>query len=242
MTGPSRALLKLSGQALGAAGETGISTELVDRMAETIGAVHQDGVEIACMIGGGNIFRGLGAEARGMDRVTADSMGMLATLINALALQDALESRGCETRLMSAITVRQVAEPFIRRRALRHLEKGRIVLFAAGTGNPYFSTDTAAALRANEIHARTLIKATRVPGVFTGDPERDPQAKPIRRLTWLEAISQELKFMDTTAISLCMENELPIVVCHLDDLRAAASGADVGTRVGPADGEEHRTG
>lgn len=237
MTGPSRALLKLSGQALGAPGQTGISTELVDRMAETIGAIHRDGVEIACMIGGGNIFRGLGAEARGMDRVTADSMGMLATLINALALQDALETRGCETRLMSAITVRQVAEPFIRRRALRHLEKGRIVVFAAGTGNPYFSTDTAAALRANEIHARTLIKATRVRGVFTGDPERDPEAKPIRRLTWLEAISQELKFMDTTAISLCMENELPIVVCHQDDLREAAGGADVGTRVGPAEPE-----
>lgn len=237
MTGPSRALLKLSGQALGAPGQTGISTELVDRMAETIGAIHRDGVEIACMIGGGNIFRGLGAEARGMDRVTADSMGMLATLINALALQDALETRGCETRLMSAITVRQVAEPFIRRRALRHLEKGRIVVFAAGTGNPYFSTDTAAALRANEIHARTLIKATRVRGVFTGDPERDPQAKPIRRLTWLEAISQELRFMDTTAISLCMENELPIVVCHQDDLRRAASGADVGTRVGPPEPE-----
>lgn len=237
MTGPSRALLKLSGQALGAPGQTGISTELVDRMAETIGAIHRDGVEIACMIGGGNIFRGLGAEARGMDRVTADSMGMLATLINALALQDALETRGCETRLVSAITVRQVAEPFIRRRALRHLEKGRIVLFAAGTGNPYFSTDTAAALRANEIHARTLIKATRVRGVFTGDPEQDPEAKPIRRLTWLEAISQELRFMDTTAISLCMENELPIVVCHQDDLREAASGADVGTRVGPAEAE-----
>lgn len=236
MSRPPRALLKLSGQALGAPGETGISTERVEEMAATVGAIHRDGVEIACMIGGGNIFRGLGSEARGMDRVTADSMGMLATLINALALQDALEKQGCETRLLSAITVRQVAEPFIRRVALRHLEKRRIVLFAAGTGNPYFSTDTAAALRANEIRAGILIKATRVRGVFTGDPERDPEAKPIRRLTWMEAISQKLRFMDTTAISLCMENSLPIVVCHQDDLRRAASGADVGTRVGPPEG------
>ena len=228
---PHRVLLKLSGQALKGEEHAGISPGEVERMARLIAAVHGDGVETACVIGGGNIFRGLGAETRGMDRVTADSMGMLATLINALAVQEALEKLGCHTRVMSAITVRQVAEPFIRRRALRHLEKGRIALFAAGAGNPYFSTDTAAALRANEIRADVLIKATRVPGVFTGDPEKDPEARPIRRLTHLEAIRQELRFMDTTAISLCMENDLPIVVCHQDDIQQAARGDDVGTRV-----------
>ena len=228
---PRRILLKLSGQALKGEDSAGISPAAVERMARAIAAVREDGIEAACVIGGGNIFRGLGAETRGMDRVTADSMGMLATLINALAVQEALEKLGCHTRLMSAITVRQVAEPFIRRRALRHLEKGRIVLFAAGTGNPYFSTDTAAALRANEIRADVLIKATRVDGVFTGDPERDPEATPIRQLTYLEAIRQELRFMDTTAISLCMENDLPIVVCHQDDILEAARGADAGTRV-----------
>ena len=230
-TEPRRVLLKLSGQALKGDGHAGISPAAVDRMARSIAAVRDHGIEPACVIGGGNIYRGLGAETRGMDRVTADSMGLLATLINALAVQEALEKLGCRTRMMSAITVRQVAEPFIRRRALRHLEKGRIVLFAAGTGNPYFSTDTAAALRGSEIRADVLIKATRVPGVFTSDPERDPDARPIRRLTYLEAIGQELRFMDTTAISLCKENDLPIVVCHQDDIQAAARGADVGTRV-----------
>ena len=231
MSGRRRALVKLSGQALKGSDPFGIATDAVERTAETIAQVHGDGIQTACVIGGGNIFRGLGAEARGMDRVSADSMGMLATLINALAVQEALEKRGSATRVMSAIAVRQVAEPFIRRRALRHLDKGRIVLFAAGTGNPYFSTDTAAALRAAEIHADVLIKATRVRGVFTSDPERHPDARPIRRLTYLEAIRQELRFMDTTAISLCMENDLPIVVCHQDDLREAARGAAVGTRV-----------
>ena len=235
MTGPRRALLKLSGQALQGSESSGISTQAIERMAGAIAEIHRDGIEIACVIGGGNIFRGFAAEARGMDRVTADSMGMLATLINALAMQEALERLDCETRVMSAITVRQVAEPFIRRRALRHLEKGRIVVFAAGTGNPYFSTDTAAALRAAEIRAEVLIKATRVPGVFTGDPEQDPEARPIRRLSYLEAIRQELRFMDTTAISLCMENDLPIIVCHLDDLRRAAHGDGVGTRVAGRD-------
>ena len=228
---PRRILLKLSGQALRGEDQAGISPRAVERMAQAIAAVRGDGIETACVIGGGNIFRGLAAETRGMDRVAADSMGMLATLINALAVQEALEKLACDTRVMSAITVRQVAEPFIRRRAIRHLEKGRIVLFAAGTGNPYFSTDTAAALRANEIRADALIKATRVDGVFTGDPERDPEARPIRRLTYREAIRQELRFMDTTAISLSMENDLPIVVCHQDDILKAARGADVGTRV-----------
>ena len=230
-TDARRVLLKLSGQALKGDEEAGISPAAVEPMADAVAAIRAEGIETACVIGGGNIFRGLHAETRGMDRVTADSMGMLATLINALALQEALEKLGCDTRVMSAITVRQVAEPFIRRRALRHLEKGRIVLFAAGTGNPYFSTDTAAALRANEIRADVLIKATRVDGVFTGDPERDPAARPIRRLTYLQAIRQELRFMDTTAISLCMENDLPIVVCHQDDIREAARGGDVGARV-----------
>ena len=235
MTAPRRALLKLSGQALGEGGSAGVSTDAVERMARTIAEIHGDGIETACVIGGGNIFRGTAAEASGMDRVTADSMGMLATLINALAMQEALEKLDIATRVMSAITVRQVAEPFIRRRALRHLEKGRVVLFAAGTGNPYFSTDTAAALRAAEVRAEVLIKATRVTGVFTSDPEKDPDARPIRRLSYLEAIGQELRFMDTTAISLCKDNDLPIVVCHQDEIRRAARGDEVGTRVGKPD-------
>ncbi len=226
-----RVLLKLSGQAL--QGEaTGVSLDAVEAMARRIAAVHRSGVETACVIGGGNIFRGVEPGARDMDRVAADSMGMLATLINALALQERLERIGCDTRLMSAVTVRQVAEPFIRRRALRHLARGRIVLFAAGTGSPYFSTDTAAALRAAEIRASVLIKATRVRGVFTSDPEQDEDARQIRRIHYLEAIRQKLRFMDTTAISLCMENRVPIVVCHQDDLERAARGEDVGTRVG----------
>ncbi len=234
MSRPSRLLLKLSGQTLRADEPAGIATEAVAGMAQGVAAIHREGVETACVIGGGNIFRGVAAAARGMDRVTADSIGMLATLINALALQDALERSDCPTRVMSAITVRQMAEPFIRRRALRHLEKGRIVIFATGTGNPYFSTDTAAALRAAEIRADALIKATRVSGVYTGDPENDPDARPIRRLTHLEAIRQELRFMEPTAISLCMENNLPIIVCHQRDLVRAATGEDVGTRVDAA--------
>ncbi len=228
---PRRVLLKMSGQALGGE-EAGVSVEAVEAMARRIAAVRASGIEAACVIGGGNIFRGLSPRTRGMDRVTADSMGMLATLINALALQERLELLGCDTRLMSAITVRQVAEPFILRRALRHLEKGRIVLFAAGTGSPYFSTDTAAALRAAEIRASVLIKATRVRGVFTSDPEKDDDARQIRQISHLEAIRQKLRFMDTTAISLCMENDMPIVICHQDDLERAAAGEEVGTRVG----------
>ncbi len=236
MTGTRRVLLKLSGQALRGPSPSGIHAPSVQAMARTIAEIHRGGIQAGCVIGGGNIFRGLEAETQGMDRVQADSMGMLATLINALALQDALEKLDCTTRLMSAITVRQVAEPFIRRRAIRHLENGRVVVFAAGTGNPYFSTDTAAALRAAEIHAGILIKATRVSGVYTGDPEQDPDARKIPRLTWREAIRRELRFMDHTAISLCKENQLPIVVCHQDDLVAAARGEDVGTLVGSAPG------
>lgn len=227
-----RVLLKLSGQALRGGAPAGIASGAVEGMAATISRIHREGIEAACVIGGGNIFRGLGAEARGMDRVQADSMGMLATLINALALQDSLEKMECTTRVMSAIPVRQVAEPFIRRRAIRHLEKGRVVVFAAGTGNPYFSTDTAAALRAAEVRAEVLIKGTRVPGVFSGDPERDPTARHLPRVSWGAAIRKELRFMDQTAISLCKDNRLPIVVCHQRDLVAAARGEDVGTLVG----------
>ncbi len=230
--GKRRVLLKLSGQALRGEAPAGIASGAVEAMAATIVRIHAEGLEAACVIGGGNIFRGLGAEARGMDRVQADSMGMLATLINALALQDALEKLDCTTRVMSAIPVRQVAEPFIRRRAIRHLERGRIVVFAAGTGNPYFSTDTAAALRAAEVRAEVLIKGTRVPGVFTGDPEQDPEARHLPRLSWGEAIRRELRFMDQTAIALCRDNRLPIVVCHQRDLLSAARGEDVGTLVG----------
>ncbi len=226
-----RVLLKLSGQALQGE-EAGVSLDAADAMARRIAAVHGSGVETACVIGGGNIFRGIAPHTRDMDRVTADSMGMLATLINALALQERLERLECDTRLMSAITIRQVAEPFIRRRALRHLARRRIVLFAAGTGSPYFSTDTAAALRAAEIRASVLIKATRVRGVFTSDPEKDEGARQIRRISYLDAIRKKLRFMDTTAISLCMETRVPIVVCHQDDLERAARGEDVGTRVG----------
>ncbi len=226
-----RVLLKLSGQALEGE-EAGVSIEAVEAMARRIAAVRRSGVETACVIGGGNIFRGVSPRIRGMDRVTADSMGMLATLINALALQERLERLDCDTRLMSAITVRQVAEPFVRRRALRHLERGRIVIFAAGTGSPYFSTDTAAALRAAEIRASILIKGTRVRGVFTSDPEKDEDARPIRRISYLDAIGQKLRFMDLTAISLCMETGVPIVVCHQDDIERAALGEEVGTRVG----------
>jgi len=240
-SGARRVLLKLSGQALRGKERFGIASDAALRMAEAIATVHGDGCETACVIGGGNIFRGIvrddAPHASGArQRTNADSMGMLATLINALALQSALEGLGRKVRVLSAIPVGHVAEPFGLRTALRHLNRGRIVIFAAGTGCPYFSTDTAAALRASEIRASLLIKATRVPGVFTADPETDPQALRIPRLTWLEAIQRRLRFMDTTALSLCMENQVPILVCHQDDLRRAAAGeAGLGTWVGPAE-------
>ena len=225
-----RVLLKISGEALMGTQAFGISSDVVDRLSDEILDVHGLGVELAIVVGGGNFFRGTRAE--GMDRVTADHMGMLATLINSLALQEALERRGLNTRVLSALEIRQVAEPFLRRRALRHLEKGRPVILAAGTGNPYFTTDTAAALRAMEIKAEILLKATKVDGIYTADPMEDPSAKLIRQLTYLQVLEKGLRVMDTTAISLCMENKLPIVVFNLrtgGNIRRIVLGEDVGS-------------
>ncbi len=212
----------------------GIDSVVADQIASEIAEVQPLGAEIAIVIGGGNIFRGLAASASGMDRATADYMGMLATVMNALALSDAIERHGAETRVVTAIEMREVAEPFIRRRAVRHLEKGRIVLFAAGTGNPYFTTDTAAALRAMEIKAEVILKATRVDGIFTADPALDPTATRIDSISHLEVLEQQLRVMDSTAISLCMENKLPIVVFNLltaGNIRRALCGEDVGSLV-----------
>ena len=195
----------------------GIDPQVARYLAEEIHEVKQTGIELSLVIGGGNIFRGVAAAASGMDRVAGDQMGMLATLINAIALQDALEKRGMDTRLLSAIEVRTVAEPFIRRRAIRHLEKGRIVIFAAGTGNPYFSTDTAAALRAMEIHAEVILKATRVDGIYDKDPEMNSDAVKLDELEYMEVLSRGIKVMDSTAISLCMDNRMPIVVFNLKE-------------------------
>jgi uridylate kinase len=241
MTQPKykRILLKLSGEALMGDAPYGISPEVTSRIAQEIRELSLIGVEIALVIGGGNIFRGLAATAYGMDRASADNMGMLATVINAIALQDALERVGAQTRLQSAITMRQVAEPFIRRRAVRHLEKGRVVIFAAGTGNPYFTTDTAAALRAMEIQADVLLKATKVDGVYPADPVTKPGIAKFDRLTYLEVIQKELKVMDATAVSLAMENRMPIIVFNLmvpGNIRRALMGEPVGTIV---EGEAH---
>ncbi len=229
-----RVLLKLSGEALMGGGSFGIDAGVLDALAEEIGEIHGLGVELALVVGGGNIFRGVSASGSGMDRVGADHMGMLATLINSLALQDALEKRGLVTRVLSAIEIRQVAEPFIRRRALRHLEKGRIVILAAGTGNPYFTTDTAAALRAMEVKAEVLLKATKVDGIFTSDPATDPAATHIPRIGYLEVLERGLRVMDTTAISLCMENRLPIVVFNIrkpGSVSRIVSGEEIGSIV-----------
>ncbi len=193
----------------------GIDEKVVAAIADEIRAVVQLGVEIAVVIGGGNIIRGLAASHRGIDRVTGDHMGMLATMINALALQDALEKRGVTTRVQSAIEIREVAEPFIRRRAIRHLEKGRVVIFGAGTGNPYFTTDSAAALRANEIHADALLKATNVDGIYSADPRKDPTAKRLTDVTYQEMLAQDLRVMDAAAISLCRDNRIPLVIFNL---------------------------
>jgi uridylate kinase len=211
-----RILLKLSGEALAGEQGYGIEPAFLGRLAEEIRSVHDLEVETAIVIGGGNIFRGLQASASGMDRASADYMGMLATVINGLALQSALEKAGLMTRCLSAIDMPAVAEPYIRRRAIRHLEKGRIVIFAAGTGNPFFTTDTAAALRAVEIGAEIILKATKVDGVYTADPVVDPQAVRLEHVTYIEALSRGLRVMDTTAISLCMENKLPIGVFNLN--------------------------
>jgi len=229
-----RVLVKLSGEVLMGPQSFGIDPDVAQAMAREIHGVHALGVQTAAVIGGGNIFRGIAPSARGMDRVSADHMGMLATVINAVALQDALEKLGIHTRVMSAIEMRAIAEPFIRRRAMRHLEKGRVVIFAAGTGNPYFSTDTAAALRAMEIKADVIMKGTRVAGIYSADPETDAAATFFETITYREVIEKRLKVMDTTAISLCMDNKLPIIVFDVREpgnMRRVVLGERVGTKV-----------
>ena len=236
MSEPSykRVLLKLSGEALMGEKQYGIDPAVTTQIARDVHEIQGLGVETAIVIGGGNIFRGVAASARGMDRATGDYMGMLATVINALALQDALEQFSVNTRVMSAIEMRAVAEPFIRRRAIRHLEKGRAVIFAAGTGNPYFTTDTAAALRAMEIRASIIMKATKVDGIYTADPMKDPSATRYETISYLQVLEQRLQVMDATAISLCMDNQLPILVFNLrtpGNLRRAVLGEPVGSVV-----------
>jgi uridylate kinase len=229
-----RVLLKISGEALMGDQPFGIDPAVATQVAKEIGEVAAMGVQIGVVIGGGNLFRGLAASAKGMDRATADYMGMLATVINSLALQDALEKLGVTTRVAAAIEMRAVAEPFIRRRAIRHLEKGRVVVFAAGTGNPYFTTDTAAALRAMEMKSQVIIKATKVDGIYTADPMTHPEATKYDSLTYLEVLERGLKVMDATAISLCMDNKLPIIVFKLREagnLRRVIMGEPVGTTV-----------
>jgi uridylate kinase len=230
----SRILLKLSGEALGGGSGVGICPAALRHMAGQIREVRELGVQVVVVVGGGNIFRGVSGSERGIERATGDYMGMLATVINALALQDALEKLGCPTRVQSAIAMAQVAEPFIRRRAVRHLEKGRVVIFGGGTGNPYFSTDTAAALRANEIGAEVILKATKVDGVYDGDPQKDSQAKRFARIAYLEALRKQLKVMDSTAFSLCMDNKMPIIVFDFfrpHNLRRVVLGEKIGTLV-----------
>jgi uridylate kinase len=229
-----RILLKVSGESLAGPEKYGIEPACVARIAGEITEIQQMGVQVALVIGGGNIFRGLKAAAKGMDRATADQMGMLATIINALAMQNALEKIGTITRVQSAIEVQQLAEPFIRRRAIRHLEKGRIVIFAAGTGNPYFTSDTAASLRAIEIHADLILKGTRVDGVYDSDPELNPKAVRYDRLTYFEVIQHQLKVMDATSVTLCMDNEIPIRVFNImvpGNLRRIVDGENIGTVV-----------
>lgn len=227
-----RVLLKLSGEALMGSQGFGVDPAMASRIAEEIAELHSIGVEVAATVGGGNIVRGIAVSAAGMDRVSGDYMGMLATVINALALQNALEKIGVFTRVQSAIEMREVAEPFIRRRAIRHLEKGRVVIFAAGTGNPYFSTDTAAALRAMEIGAEAILKATKVDGIYDSDPMQNPGARLFPELTYREVLEKGLRVMDTTAVSLCMENKLPIVVFNLlrrGNIKEAVLGSKVGS-------------
>ena len=228
----SRVLLKLSGESLSGKDGKGIDPNRADAIAKRVVAIHELGVELAIVIGAGNLWRGAQGLDRGMDRTTADHMGMLGTVMNSLALMDAIERAGVNTRVQTAVDMRAVAEPYIRRRAIRHLEKGRVVIFGAGTGNPYFSTDTAAALRAVEIGAEMVIKATKVDGVYDSDPEKNKDAKKIQKLSYIESINLGLKFMDTTAITLCMENDLPILVLNFweeDDLQNAMLGEKVGT-------------
>ena len=230
-----RILLKLSGEALMGSLDYGTDPERVKAIAGEIARIHQLGVEVAVVVGAGNIYRGLAGAAGGMDRATADYMGMLATVLNALQLQDALEKQDVHTRVQSAIAIQEVAEPYIRRRAMRHLEKGRIVIFAAGTGNPFFTTDTAAALRAVEVHAEAFLMAKNgVEGVYSGDPKTDPDAEFIAEITHMEALQRGLRVMDSTALTLCMENRLPIHVFNMDDelnIERIVSGERVGTLV-----------
>ena len=229
-----RILLKLSGEALMGAGDDGIDTEVIARMADEVREVRELGVEVGMVIGGGNLFRGAGLARAGMDRVTADHMGMLATVMNSLAMQDTLERLGVFTRVMSAIRINQVCEDYIRRRAIRHLEKGRVVIFAAGTGNPFFTTDSAASLRAIEISADVMLKATKVDGIYSADPFKDPQAVRYDRLTYDEALARKLQVMDATAIVMCREHNLPLMVFNINrrgDLVRIVCGERVGTTV-----------
>ena len=230
-----RVLLKLSGEALAGEAGFGIEPKIVDDLADELCEIVEGGVELAIVVGGGNFFRGMAGSAEGMDRSQADNIGMLATVMNAIALQEAFERHGIATRVQSAIIMQQVAEPFIRRKAIRHLEKGRVVIFAAGSGNPYFTTDTAASLRACEIGAEVLMKATKVDGVYDSDPAKNPDAKKFDTITYKEVIARELHVMDTTATSLCMENNLPILVFDLNtkgNIARALRGETVGTVVG----------
>ena len=233
-----RIVLKLSGEALAGGQGYGIDPDVLERVAGEVKAVVDVGVQVAIVIGGGNIFRGLAASTSGMERATADYMGMLATVINALALQDAVEKTGTPTRVLSAIEMRAVSEPYIRRRAIRHLEKGRVVIFAAGTGNPFFTTDTAAALRAVEIGAEVILKATKVDGVYSADPQKDAAAERIPRLGYIEVLNRGLAVMDATAISLCMDNKLPIVIFNLNErgnIARIVKGETVGSLVAADD-------
>ena len=229
-----RILLKISGEALMGDQKYGISPEVVSRLADEVRDVHRLGTEVAVVVGGGNIIRGVSAAAQGIDRVAADHMGLLATVINGLALQDSLEKRSVTTRLMSAVEMRQIAEPFIRRRAIRHLEKGRVVLFVGGTGNPFFTTDSAAGLRANEIRADVLLKATKVDGVYDADPALVPDAKFLKTLTYRQALQGGLQVMDAAAIALCMENGIPIKVFNVKvrgNIERVVRGEDIGSLV-----------
>ena len=232
--GYRRVVLKLSGEALAGERGYGVDPQVVDRITDEVSAIHDLGVALGVVIGGGNIVRGTMASREGMDRVSADYMGMLATIINALAVQDLLERKNVDTRVMTAIRMERVAEPYIRRRAMRHLEKGRVVIFAGGTGNPYFSTDTAAVLRAMEMNADVVIKATKVAGVYTADPATDPSADFISEISFHDVMSRDLRVMDAAAVSLCRDNDLPIIVLSLEDqgaVRSAIHGDRIGTLV-----------
>ncbi len=229
-----RILLKLSGEAMVGESGFGINPPVVSELAREIKDVHSLGVQVAIVIGGGNIFRGISSAAKDMDRSTADYMGMLATVINALALQDALEKEKISTRVMSAIEMRSIAEPYIRRKAARHMEKGRIIIFAGGTGNPYFSTDTAASLRATEIHADVILKGTKVDGVYDSDPKKNPKAVRFDALSYIDVLKKGLKVMDATAISMCMDNKMPVVVFNMfqkGNLKKVVMGENIGTSV-----------